>query len=63
MQTIKIVINLSVLSIKISLYLLSVNDSKVTVFPIQVIKYTLHLKVTSDLFANVNLNQYRHISL
>jgi hypothetical protein len=47
------------LSINLSVELKHVHDIRVTVFPLQVIKYNLHLKLTtSDLFTNDNLNQY-----
>jgi hypothetical protein len=48
-----------IISIELSLELHSVNNVRVTICPIQVIKYSLHLKLTtSDLFRYVKLNQY-----
>jgi hypothetical protein len=63
MLTIKIAIANSTTFISFSLYLHCVNNIKVTISCIHVIKYSLHLEpTTSDLFTHVKLNQYcRHI--
>jgi hypothetical protein len=50
MLTIKKAIHLSSLSINLSLELPSVNDLKVTIFYIPVIKYILHLKLKKVIY-------------